>query len=145
MLLRDSVTSISTAPPIRILVADDDEAMRSLLGASLRREGFEVQECVDGGELLAELEAARTGDPAPQLVVSDLRMPGVSGLDVLHWLRRWLPQVPVILITAFGDQQAHRRAEALGAVMVIDKPFDLGEFLEHVSETLKRFSADTPE
>ena len=144
MLLPNAVSSSPSAPLVRILVADDDEAMRSLLGASLRREGFEVQECVDGGELLAELEAVRNGDPTPHLVVSDLRMPGVNGLDVLHWLRRWLPRVPVILITAFGDRQTHRRAEALGAVMVIDKPFDLGEFLEHVCETLKHYPPDTP-
>jgi CheY-like chemotaxis protein len=139
MLPADVVSSSVSTSSIRILVADDDEAMRSLLGASLRREGFEVRECVDGGELLAELEAARNGDSAPDLVVSDLRMPGVNGLDVLHWLRRWLPEVPVILITAFGDRQVHKRAEALGAVMVIDKPFDLGEFLEHVRETSKRY------
>lgn len=145
MLPPDVVSSSASTFPIRILVADDDEAMRSLLGTSLRREGFQVQEYVDGGKLLAELEAARNGGPAPDLVVSDLRMPGVNGLDVLHWLRRWLPEVPVILITAFGDRQAHRRAEALGAFMVIDKPFDLGEFLQHVSETLRRYPADTPD
>ena len=119
-----------------VLVADDDQAMRNMLGASLRRRGLEVDECRDGTELLERLENLRRGDGQPGLVVSDLRMPDVSGLDVIHWIGRWLPEVPVILITAFGDAQTHKRAKALGAAAVIDKPFDLAEFHEHVTRAL---------
>lgn len=124
------------APSILILLADDDAAMRGMLGMSLRRQGFEVDECSDGKELIERLQAARNGSRAPDLVVSDLRMPGLSGFDVLHWIRAWLPQVPLILITAFGDTQTHRRAEELGAAAVVDKPFDLQEFHDHVSRIL---------
>lgn len=119
-----------------VLVADDDEGMRSLLGASLRRRGLAVDEYSDGQELLERLEELGKQRNPPSLVVSDLRMPGVNGLDVVHWIGRWLPEVPVILITAFGDAQTHRRAKALGATAVIDKPFDMDKFLEHVSSAL---------
>lgn len=119
-----------------VLIADDDEGMRSLLGASLRRRGLAVDEYRDGRALLERLKALEEGGDPPQLVVSDLRMPGVNGLDVLHWIGSRLPQVPVILITAFGDAQTHRRAKALGATSVIDKPFGLDEFQEHVSNAL---------
>jgi CheY-like chemotaxis protein len=125
-----------------VLVADDDPAMRSMLGASLRRRGLEVDECRDGTELLERLESLRLGDDRPSLVVSDLRMPDVTGLDVVHWIGRWLPEVPVILITAFGDAQTHKRAKALGAAAVIDKPFDLEEFHEHVTRALDPIPSD---
>ena len=119
--------------PALVLIADDDEAMRSLLGASLRGQGFEVAECKDGRELMHLLQSEAQGVRTPSLIVSDLRMPGVTGLDVLHWLGRTLPQVPVILITAFGDAQTHRRAKALGAAAILDKPFDLEDFHAQVS------------
>lgn len=124
------------APQALIVLADDDAAMRGMLGTSLRRQGFEVDECSDGKELIDRLEAARNGHRAPDLVVSDLRMPGLSGFDVLYWLQAWLPKVPLILITAFGDDQTHRRAAELGAAAIIDKPFDLHEFHDHVSRVL---------
>ncbi|HSN81252.1 MAG TPA: response regulator [Polyangiales bacterium] len=121
---------------ILILIADDDPAMRGMLGMSLRRQGFEVGECSDGKELIDRLQAARNGSRAPDLVVSDLRMPGLSGLDVLHWLKTWLPDVPLILITAFGDPHTHRRAAELGAAAVVDKPFDLQELQDHIVRVL---------
>ncbi len=110
-----------------VLIADDDEAMRQMLAVSLRSEGFEVGECQDGTALLDRLRQAKGEDSEPCLVVTDMRMPGVDGLDVLHWLRRWVPGVPVILITAFGDVRTHQRALELGATRVLDKPFDLRE------------------
>lgn len=125
-----------------VLIADDDEGMRSLLGASLRNRGLKVDECSDGHELLDRLKDLGKRREPPSLVVSDVRMPGVNGLDVVHWVGRWLPEVPVILITAFGDAQTHRRAKALGAMAVLDKPFDMKEFHEHVSSALKKEEAN---
>jgi CheY-like chemotaxis protein len=111
--------------------------MRSLLSTSLRRRGFEVEECRDGAELKDLLQAEAKQERVPSLVISDLRMPGLSGLDVLHWLGSVCPEIPVILITAFGEPQTHRRAKALGAAAVIDKPFDLEDFHAKVAEVLK--------
>lgn len=118
-----------------ILVVEDDQAMRSLLGASLRRRGFDVVLCQDGEELMRRLEAGG-GVGSPSLIVSDLRMPGVDGFALLHWLGQRIPDVPVILITAFGDPQTHRRATELGAAVVLDKPFDLEDFHAQVSAAL---------
>ena len=109
-----------------MLLADDDHAMRGMLEAALLRAGFEVESASDGAELLARLDAADRSSRAPELIVSDICMPGLTGLDVLARVRQRFPMVPVILITAFGDALTHRRAHALGAVEVIDKPFDLG-------------------
>lgn len=120
----------------RVLLADDDHAMRGMLEAALLRAGFEVESASNGAELLARLEAADRNSRAPQLIVSDICMPGLTGLDVLTRVRQRFPTVPVILITAFGDALTHRRAHALGAVEVIDKPFDLGLLCRRITATL---------
>jgi DNA-binding NtrC family response regulator len=120
----------------RVLLADDDHAMRGMLEAALLRAGFEVESASNGAELLARLEAADRNSRAPQLIVSDICMPGLTGLDVLTRVRQRFPTVPVILITAFGDALTHRRAHALGAVEVIDKPFDLGLLCRRITDTL---------
>ncbi|ACY14824.1 response regulator [Haliangium ochraceum] len=109
----------------RVLIADDDPAMRGMLESALSRQGFSVETAASGEELLALLKTAQAEERTPHLVISDVCMPGMSGLDVLHHIRRELPQLPVLLITAFGDALTHRRAQALGAVELIDKPFDL--------------------
>jgi DNA-binding NtrC family response regulator len=120
----------------RVLLADDDHAMRGMLEAALLRAGFEVESASNGAELLARLEASERDSRAPQLIVSDICMPGLTGLDVLTRVRQRLPTVPVILITAFGDALTHRRAHALGAVEVIDKPFDLGMLCRRITTIL---------
>ena len=129
---------------VLILLADDDSAMRQMLAGSLRRRGFAVDECEDGKELLDRLETCRSGSAVPDLVVSDVQMPGATGLDVLHWLQRWLRGVPVILITAFGDRRIHRRAQELGAALVIDKPFDLSRLHDDIVRVLGQKASVDP-
>lgn len=114
-----------------IVVADDDAEMRSLLADTLRSDGFAVSEAKDGQELLAMLvpstdRAAKGGTSSvPDLVVTDVQMPGATGLRVLSHVRRAHPTVPVILITAFGSAELHAQAKRLGAATVLDKPFDM--------------------
>ena len=120
----------------RVLIAEDDNAMRGMLEAALGRAGFEVETAVNGNELLVRLEEAQTVERPPQLIVSDICMPGLTGLDVLSRVRQRFPDLPVILITAFGDALTHRRARAMGAVDVIDKPFDLGLLCRRMQDVL---------
>lgn len=106
----------------RILLADDDAEMRRLLASVLRAAGYRVEEADDGDDLRARL-ASLDGDL--DLLVTDVQMPGWTGLQALEWMKRNNPGVEVILITAFGDPDLHARAAALGARAVLDKPFDL--------------------
>jgi CheY-like chemotaxis protein len=113
-----------------ILLAEDDPAMRALIASMLEQEGYEVIEARDGHEVLARLEAVRSQSPLsnpPALIVSDIRMPAYSGLDLLAILRCAACPVPVILITAFGDEETHAEARELGATAILDKPFDLDD------------------
>lgn len=121
-----------------ILLADDDADMRKLLALTLRSEGYEVMECVDGLELLEQLKAACVPNTPYHLdlVISDVRMPGMSGLDVLRRLHDCSGLPPVMLITAFGDEQTHTQARQLGAVASIDKPFEISRFLELVQSLI---------
>jgi DNA-binding response OmpR family regulator len=108
-----------------VLVADDDTEMRHLVAESLRKDDYEVVEEPDGGRLLVRIAAIYnfqgTVDPF-DLIVSDVRMPVCSGLDIVQGLRDAHWSTPVILMTAFGDEQTRLRAEQLGATL-FDKPF----------------------
>lgn len=125
--VRQAASPGRTSP--RVLLAEDDPEMRRMMAGALRRRGFEVQETGDGRELVDALVRAVTGadELRPHLIISDVRMPGHSGLEVLARLRRVDTATPVILITAFGDAQTHAEARRLGASTLLDKPFDLDE------------------
>ncbi|MET0790436.1 MAG: response regulator [Polyangiaceae bacterium] len=123
--------------PARLLLAEDDFELRELLACVLRADGHEVVEARDGNELWELLSGETTGEVGSfALVVSDVRMPGLTAFDVLTRLQRAAAETPVILITAFGDQTTHLRALRLGASRVFDKPFDCDELREAVHETL---------
>lgn len=107
-----------------VFVAEDDAEMRALITAALEADGYAVVAASDGRDLLARLETDRE---RVGVIVSDVRMPGYSGLDLLAIVRCASWAVPVILITAFGDEETHAEARELGAVTVLDKPFDLDD------------------
>ena len=127
--------------PARLLLAEDDSELRALLATSLREDGFDVVEVGDGNALVDRLAEAMAADGSLDgfdIVVSDIRMPGFSALEVMIGMRRMLFRTPVVLITAFGDPKTHERAKRLGASLVIDKPFDVDELRSAVSELLRQ-------
>lgn len=122
----------------RILLAEDDAAMRDLLTATLRSEGYKVVPARSGSEALERLGSARLGHRRYDAIVSDIRMPGPSGLDVLSGLRAAGERLPIVLITAFGSDATHARALRLGASAILDKPFLLETLVAVVDEVLHR-------
>ncbi len=132
----------ATSPkPYHILVAEDDYEMRIMLVFALRRAGYEVTECSDGAGLLTYLEpflipnAMEHKDVA--LIISDIRMPGFTGMEVMEGASEIEGFPPVILITAFGDEKTHVLAEEFGAAAMFDKPFDMDDLLAKVHEILQ--------
>jgi DNA-binding response OmpR family regulator len=116
-----------------LLLAEDDDGLRPLLAERFRAEGFEVVEAEDGAavvEYLAESIVQNSRHPGFDLIVSDIRLPGLNALDVLRGARGALEATPVILITAFGDQRTHDRALLLGASAVFDKPLDVDDLID---------------
>ena len=121
-----------------ILLAEDDMEMRKMLTWSLKKEGFKVTECSDGNSLMKRLSFL---DPLKEkinfdLIISDIRMPGVSGMQVLKGVKDDMDFPPIILITAFGDEDTHIKAKESGATMIIDKPFDIEDLVEKISRVL---------
>jgi DNA-binding response OmpR family regulator len=112
-----------------VLLAEDDADLRALLASALRDDGYEVVEACDGGRLLVRLAREYVESPLPQgydLLVTDLRMPICSGLQILEKIRGAGWTTPAIVMTAFGDEPMRARVEALGASM-FSKPFDVDE------------------
>ncbi|CAN5531177.1 sigma 54-interacting transcriptional regulator [soil metagenome] len=117
-----------------ILLADDDDALRSALENLLTAEGYEIEQLASG-ELLVDQMISSTGD-APDLALVDLMMPGKGGMDVLRELRgHRQPPLPVIVMTGHGSASVAIEAMKLGAYDYITKPFDL----DHVLLTIQRF------
>jgi DNA-binding response OmpR family regulator len=140
--LEPTGTTDTQSPPSRksrLLLAEDDFELRELLACVLRADGHDVVEARDGNELWTML--SEDGREPFALVVSDVRMPGLTAFDVLSRLQRSLTDTPVILITAFGDQTTHLRALRLGASRVFDKPFDCDDLRAAVHETLNQRQA----
>jgi DNA-binding response OmpR family regulator len=125
-----------------ILLAEDGDEMRGVLALRLRQQGYEVTECCNGAELLAELgdylgnATAKPDKRRFDLIISDIRMPGIFGLSVVEGGAQYANFPPTILITAFGDEETHTKAREVGVAAVIDKPFDMNDLLGKVRETL---------
>jgi DNA-binding response OmpR family regulator len=120
----------------RILIAEDDRVLRTLLARHLRRGGFEVVEARDGVAALSRLgDTLCEADCSYDLLISDVRMPGHSGLDLASELKRGAWPTPVLLITAFGSTETHAEAARLGAE-ILDKPLDLDVLTNAVERLL---------
>lgn len=112
--------------------------MLKLIVESLREDGNDVQEAHDGGRLLVELtHGPRCNYESVDLIVSDIRMPVCSGLQIVEALRAAHCGVPIVLMTAFGDDQTRAHAESLGAIL-FDKPFALDDLRTAVLALLAR-------
>lgn len=113
-------------PSRPVLVVEDDPALRRLLAGALLRDGHAVL-AFEGGLACARWlrESADTRSAPPSLILCDVRMAQGGGLELLAAVRRALPAVPVLLMTAFGDADVHRRARLAGAADVLDKPVDV--------------------
>jgi DNA-binding NtrC family response regulator len=116
-----------------ILIVDDEQAQRTVLAGFLRKRGFVVLQAASVPDGLAEV-AGRTAD----LVLADLRMPSGTGLDLLEGVRAVNPEVPVVVMTAFGTVASAVDAMKRGAADYLTKPIDLDELEVLIARTLER-------
>jgi CheY-like chemotaxis protein len=135
---RKSQRRCSEGRPLRVVLAEDDEAMRQMVRSSLSRKGFHVLACSNGAELAAVVEGQTENEAPPPIdvIVSDVQMPGRTGLECLRSIRRLNRQVPFIIITAFGDKATYEDAFRSGATAVLDKPFDLEELVHAIRKAV---------
>jgi DNA-binding NtrC family response regulator len=117
----------------RILIVDDDRAFRLSTAALLRADGYDVDGVADGAAAAEALRASK-----PDLLVLDLRMPGVDGLGVVEALRMWGERVPILMISGFGTVDAAVRALHLGADDFLTKPVEPDVLSARVADLLAR-------
>jgi CheY-like chemotaxis protein len=110
--------------------------MRTMLCSALEREGFSVTAVTDGLELVEAVKSMAERSTVPALIVTDIQMPGCTGLVALSKTRKLISSVPVLFITAFGDEYAHTQAKNLSAA-ILDKPFDIYQFRTLVADLVR--------
>jgi len=127
---------------LKVLVVDDEPHMRSLLTDLLDAEGLEAVLAADGQMALDQISSAR-----PALVVLDLKLPGISGMVALEKLKAIAPDVPVIILTAYGDIASAVQAMRLGAYHYLTKPLHIEEFVAVARRALehRRLAAEIEE
>ena len=119
-----------------IWIVDDDQSIRFVLEKALLREGLPTRSFTNPREVLAALDIATEAD-GPQILVSDIRMPGGSGLDLLEKVKVKLPGLPVIIMTAFSDLDSAVSAFQGGAFEYLPKPFDLHKAVELIRRAVE--------
>jgi two-component system response regulator MprA len=124
---------------VKILVVDDERAVRESLRRALELEGYEIELAADGQEALQLLET--NGDAQPDAVILDVLMPGVDGLEVCRRLRRSGNRVPVLMLTARDEIENRVAGLDAGADDYVTKPFALEELVARVRALLRRVSA----
>jgi CheY-like chemotaxis protein len=122
-----------------VLLAEDDESVRDVVRATLQARDYEVVPLCDGNELYEHIERCRQPSFAkPDVVVTDVRMPGHSGVEALAWARQHGIHVPFVLITAYDDAGLRAEAQKHQAVAVLPKPFSFDELVDLVDRLVHR-------
>jgi len=110
-----------------VWVVDDDRSIRWVLEKTLSREGIPFKSFASASEAISQLEQ---GAEPPQVLMSDIRMPGQSGLELLQEVKTRFPSVPVIIMTAYSDLESAVAAFQGGAFEYLPKPFDVDQAVE---------------
>ena len=119
--------------PLRILVVDDEPAIRRFLHTSLGSQGYSVIDAEDGAAGLAELAKA----PAPDVLVLDLGLPGMDGFEVIRRVREGGSTVPIIVLAVRTDEAGKVKALDLGADDYVTKPFGIEELLARIRTAMR--------
>jgi DNA-binding NtrC family response regulator len=114
-----------------IFIVDDDAEMTSLLKDYLKEDGYEVYSAENGSEAL--ILASKN---AFDLIITDIRMPGLTGMDILPGLRKLRPGVPIIAITAFGSLEMYHKSLGRGATAYLEKPICLNQLGRLIQELM---------
>jgi FixJ family two-component response regulator len=129
----DSVTQGAGGANGMVCIVDDDELMRDALQGLLREAGFRAQAFASAQEFLDSGQPQRC-----RCLIADIRMPGMSGLDLQARLNAERIRIPIIFVTAHGDERMRMQALRSGAVEFLAKPFDDGVLLDTVRAALER-------
>jgi two-component system KDP operon response regulator KdpE len=117
---------------VRVLIVDDEPAIRRFLRTTLAAHGYDIFEAADGQSALTAAAAAR-----PDLIILDLGLPDMDGVQVTHQLREWT-QIPILIVSVRGQENDKIAALDAGADDYVTKPFGVGELLARMRVALRR-------
>jgi two-component system, OmpR family, KDP operon response regulator KdpE len=120
-----------TASPLKVLIVDDEPPIRKLLRMGLSTQGYEILDATNGKTALAQLDAK------PDLIILDLGLPDMQGLDLLAAIRARNESVPIVVLSSRGDESVKVRALDLGADDYLTKPFGMEELLARMRAALR--------
>src|SRR5512136_1425168 len=119
---------------VRVLIVDDEQAIRRFLRVALTSQGYAIFEAASGADALGDATAYK-----PDVIVLDLGLPDIDGVEVTRLLRQWT-QVPIVVLTVRGSESDKIAALDAGADDYVTKPFSVGEFLARLRAALRRAS-----
>ncbi len=120
----------------KVLVVDDEEALRFLLASELEAEAFEVQSAGDGDEAIDLVRGLTERGERFDIVLLDIKMPRVDGFEVLKYVKGNAPETKVIMLTAYADVKNAIESLRLGASDFVSKPYDLDDILTSINRAL---------
>jgi len=115
----------------KILIVDDQKGVRRLLEELFRQEGWEVRSAADGLEAIDLAE-----EIVPDLILMDVKMPNMNGLEATHEIMQRQPAIPIIMMTAYGEIEVVRQALDAGVKRCISKPFDIKALRDMVDNVM---------
>ncbi|MEX3745253.1 MULTISPECIES: response regulator [Lysinibacillus] len=115
----------------RVLIVDDQPGIRLLLNEVVKKEGYSTYLAANG------IEALRYAEEGMDCVLLDMKIPGMDGIEILKRLKEKWPQLPVFMMTAYGELDVVQEALDLGAIRYFTKPFDIFEVRDEVNKTLQ--------
>jgi CheY-like chemotaxis protein len=121
----------------KILVVEDEEENREILAIHLRRAGYQVLEAANGLQAQEKMNECDDGDQgAVDLIITDIRMPEVSGVEVVDYFNENFPDIPVVVVTGFADNELSDRLVEKGVKNVLVKPVDKTFLLKVVAKAM---------
>lgn len=121
----------------KILIVDDQNGIRILLMELFGNEGYQMYQAANGKAALEVVE-----QDSPDLVLLDMKIPGMDGLEILKHIKSTHPQIKVIMMTAYGELDIIKQAKDLGAISHFTKPFDIDEMRNVVDQNLRGNQVD---
>ena len=119
----------------RILIVDDQKGVRRLLEELFKRDGWEVHVASDGKEAIA-----RCDELSPDVILMDMKMPNMNGLDASQEILRRHSHLPILMMTAYGEMDVIKKALDAGVKKCITKPFDIMDLRNMVNEMMEKVS-----
>jgi two-component system nitrogen regulation response regulator GlnG len=124
-----------------VWIVDDDRSIRWVLEKAMQADGITVRTFENGDAVLAELES---NNPRPEVLVSDIRMPGIDGLALMAEIKQLAPKLPIIIMTAYSDLDSAVSVYEGGAFEYLPKPFDVDEAVDLVRRAITHHQENTP-